>query len=79
MVKSFDQLFDDNWLCIVNIAPRFIMFTHLFRGGTLMTTSPSHENVQKIDSKTWMRIEAHDYKWYLQEHHDTKKHDKGIT
>jgi hypothetical protein len=34
--------FDDNWLCIVNIAPRLVLFAHLFGGGKLMTTSPSH-------------------------------------
>jgi hypothetical protein len=30
-------------------------------------------------SITWMQIEAHDKKWYLQEYHDTKKHDQGLT
>jgi hypothetical protein len=59
-LKNLTNYFDDNWLCIVNIAPKPILFTHSFRGGNLMTTSLSHVKAQKVDSKTWMRIEAHD-------------------
>jgi hypothetical protein len=52
--------FDDNWLCIVNIAPRPILFTHLFEAKNLMTTSPSHIKAQKVNFRTLMQIKAHD-------------------
>jgi hypothetical protein len=38
------------------------MFAHPFGGGKLMTTSPSHLKIQRITSKIWMQIEAHDQK-----------------
>ncbi len=62
----------------MNIIPRPVLFAHSFGGGKLMITSPSHVKAQKVDSRTWMQTKAHDHKWYLQEDHDTKKHDKGI-
>jgi hypothetical protein len=44
-----------------------------------MSTSPSHLKVQIVVSKIWMQTKAHNKKLYLQENHDTKKHDQGIT
>ncbi len=76
--KVLTNYLDDNWLCIVNIVPRLdwpILFAHPYRGGKLMTTSFSHLKAQRITSKTWMQIKAHNQKWYFQEDHDIEKHD----
>jgi hypothetical protein len=55
--KVLINYLDDNWLCTINIVPKFdwfILFTHLSRGGKLMITSLSHLKTQRIISKTWM-------------------------
>jgi hypothetical protein len=60
--KFLTNYLDDNWLNIVNIIPKLdrpILFAHPYRGGKLMTTSLSHLKAQKVTSKTWMEIEAH--------------------
>jgi hypothetical protein len=50
-LKILTNYFDDNWLCIINIAPRPVLFAHSFRGGKLMTTSSSHGKAQKLISE----------------------------
>jgi hypothetical protein len=73
--------FDDNWLCTINITPKLdwlVLFAHSSRGGKLMTTSPSHLKIQRVASRTWTQIEAHDQKWYFQEDHGIEKHDQKI-
>jgi hypothetical protein len=80
--KKWTNYFDHNWLCTINIALRLdwpFLFTHLSRGGKSLIISPSHLKIQKVVSKTWMQIEAHNQKKYLQINHDTKKYDQRIT
>jgi len=79
--KILTNYLDDNWLCTINIAPRLdrlVLFAHSFGGGKLMITSPSHLKAQIVAFRTWMKIEAHDHKWYFTKDHDTKKHDQWI-
>jgi hypothetical protein len=41
----------DNWLCIIDMVPRLdwpIMFTHMSRGGKLITTSLSYLKAQRV-------------------------------
>jgi hypothetical protein len=44
-----------------------------------MTSSPSHLKAQRVASKTWMQIKAHDQKRYFKENNDTEKHNQRIT
>jgi hypothetical protein len=38
------------------------LFAHLSWGGKLMTISSSYLKAQRVASKTWMQIDAHDKK-----------------
>jgi hypothetical protein len=40
-----------------------------------MTISLSHLEAQRFTFRTWMQIEAHNYKRYFKEYHDIEKHD----
>jgi hypothetical protein len=60
--KVLINYFDDNLLCTINTIARLdrlVLYAHLFGGGKLMTTSPSHLKAQKVISKTWMQFEDH--------------------